>query len=319
MKDRPNRSPWFDTDFVATDDNPFAPHLPPQDYHAHFGFEQAPFDIESDPSLFVLSPRHEEALDKMHRALLARKSISVLTGRAGTGKTLLIQTLLGLAESPWDCAYVFNPAADIQELLTLILNEFGVSAYEMTKAEKLRALYDFVLECRRNGRQPLIAIDDAQRLSVQTLDELRSIANLANPSGLRLQFLLAGNNDFNRLLASPALSDFRERIGARFETRPLTLNQSYRYINQRCLLAGASRVVFPKDVIIRIFSLSRGRPRLINIVCDALLLQTFLNKRRLASVSDVKRVATDLKLPFAPILPRPKPAQGGNRPGGQPQ
>jgi len=64
--------------------------------------------------------------------------------------------------------------------------------------------------------------------------------------------------------------------------------------------------LFERAVVIRIYSLTRGLPRLINTVADALLLQAFLRGGRSVEVEDVRLVSRDLDLSYSPIIKRPE-------------
>jgi len=292
----------------------------PQDYHLHYALKHAPFGIESDTALFVLSEGHEEALDKLHRGLKAHKSLLLVTGAPGTGKTLLLQTLQTLGAEHFDFLPVHPQDLSHTPLSALLLSAAGAEfdAGEANERDRLQnnlRLRNYLQKARTDGRRMVVVIDDAQELSDAQLDELRQWSNLYDHQGTLLQFLLAGHLTLSERLNRPALANLKQRIGCRFKLPALTLNETQRYIAHRCLLAGASRLLFDRAVIIRIYSLTRGLPRLINIVADALLLQAFLRGNRSVDVEDVRLVSRDLDLSYAPIVKRrtPRSKQGFTR------
>jgi len=288
---------------------------PPQDYHLHFGLSQAPFTIEADTALLVLSEGHEQALDKLYRGLLSRKSFLLITGAPGTGKTLLAQTLVRLAAEQCEFLRLFpqdlSPPAEAGEQLSgLILNAAGISTpTTLTAAERNATLRSYLETARSERRHPVIVIDEAQRLTDTQLDALRHWSNLDDHQGCALQFLLIAHNSLAERLNAPALAELKQRFGVRCELPPLSLGGTQRYVAHRCALAGSAEPLFNHGVIIRLYSLTRGLPRLVNLVADALLLQAFLRGGDSVNVDDVRRVRRDLDLHYAPIIPR----QAGKR------
>lgn len=295
----------------------------PQDYHRHYGLTHAPFSIESDTSLFVLSAGHETALDKLYRALLDRKSFLLITGAAGTGKTLLLQTLIRLTAE--QCNFVQIHPEDLgdedrgsDQLSTLLLSAAGVPSptpnRELARrADKNAQLREYLEKQKssKEGKRLVVAIDEAQLLSDRQLESLRCWSNLDNHAGRTLHFVLAGHKSLGRRLNCPQLANLKQRIGMRCELPPLDLLDTQRYIAHRALLAGASEPLFEHSVIIRIYSLTRGLPRMINTVADALLLQAYLRGSRAVTLADVAQVVKDLDLRYAPIINRPDTAVQG--------
>jgi len=297
----------------------------PQDYHLHYGLDYAPFSIESDTSLFVLSTGHEQALDKLYRALLGRKSFLLITGAPGTGKTLMLQTLMGLAAE--HCEFLVIHPEDLnpndpnaEQLSTLALAAARKNAQKSGKSlipqdlsteantsnsEKNALFRDYIREASTDKRHPTIVIDEAQRLSNNALETLRCWSNLDSHDGRAVQFILAGQRSLGARLNTPSLANLKQRIGTRCELPALSLAATQRYITHRCLLAGSDQPIFGQAVIIRIYSLSRGYPRLINLISDALLLQAYLRGGREITLADLVRVSDDMDLSYAPIVPRP--------------
>lgn len=237
----------------------------PQDYHLHYALKQAPFGIESDTALFVLSEGHEEALDKLYRGLLARKSLLLVTGAPGTGKTLLLQTLQTLGVERFDYLHLHPQDRHKTSLGNLLLravasNEDGTEPSERNRLQTNRDLRNYLQKARTDGRRMVVVIDDAQELTDAQLHELRQWSNLDDHNGTLLQFLLAGQRSLAERLNRHKHTNLKHRIGCRFNLPALTLGETQRYIAHRCRLAGASRLLFERAVIIRIYSLTRGLP-----------------------------------------------------------
>jgi|GEM_PF-3313459 len=298
----------------------------PQDYHVHYGLAHAPFSIESDSSLFVLSTPHEQALDKLYRALLGRKSFLLITGAPGTGKTLMLQALMTLAAEhceflvihPEDVKPTDPNAEQLSQLALAAAQQHqertgkslarGDLTLEATSSsfDKNAEFRDYVRKARTDRRHPTIVVDDAQRLSNDALETLRCWSNLDSQEGRAVQFILVGQRSLSARLNTPSLASLKQRIEMRCELPALSLAATQRYIAHRCLLAGSDQPIFSRAVVIRIYSLSGGCPRLINSIADALLLEAYLRGGRDVTMTDVVRVSEDLDLSYSPIVPRPK-------------
>lgn len=282
----------------------------PQDYHLHYGLKHAPFGRQTDAALFVLSAAHEEALDKLYRGLVAGKSITLVTGAPGTGKSLLLQTLQTLFAERFDCFHVhttdLQPAPAKPDVLmsTLLLRAAGVKG--RVQGSDNAELRNYLTKARTDGRRMVVIIDDAHELTDTQLEELRHWSNLNDHTGTSLQFMLAGQDRLSERLNRPTLLNLKQRIGSRARLPALTLNETQHYLAHRCRLAGAPRTLFSQTMVIRIYSLTRGLPRLINTVADALLLQAYLRGSRSVGLEDVRLVSRDFDLDYAPIIPRPK-------------
>lgn len=270
---------------------------PPMDYHEFHGFTQAPFELSPDPALFVMSNAHQDALDRFYRGILSERGFLVLTGEVGTGKTLLLHTIMGLLDKSYHIAYVFHSHLDSADLLELILNEFGVQVPAgANQAMRLKAMSDFLIESRRQGRRPLLIIDEAQNLSPTTLEEMRMISNLETHEGKLLQFVLAGQSELIELLNAPELRQLKQRIAVRSNLMGLTATETSRYIQQRCEMSGAASCPFSRPIILHIYALTLGVPRLINSVCDSLLLNSFLDATHEITVEQLKQLQKELDL-----------------------
>ncbi len=270
---------------------------PPMDYHEFHGLSQAPFELSPDPGLFVMSAAHEDALDRFYRGILSERGFLVLTGEVGTGKTLLLHTIMGLLGDNYQIAYVFHSHLNSADLLELILSEFGVKVpANASQAMRLKAMSSFLIEARRQGIRPVLMIDEAQNLSPTTLEEMRMISNLETYEGKLLQFVLAGQSELVDLLNAPELRQLKQRVSVRANLTGLTASETSRYIQQRCQMSGAQDCLFDRQLILHIYALTLGIPRLINSVCDSLLLNSFLDGTREITLDQLRRLQQELDL-----------------------
>jgi general secretion pathway protein A len=270
-------------------------------YKAFYNLKRSPFEIIPDPFFFFPTPRHNEALAALYHGVRAHKGFAVLTGDIGTGKTLLLRCLLDLLRRNDDVAYayVFNGRLSPFEFLQYIASDFGLPVSGKNKSEILTDLSKYVVTRGLKKLTTVLIVDEAHHLSMEILEEIRLLTNLETTHGKLLQILLVGQPELDIKLDSSELRQLKQRIAHRVQLMPLDPVETEDYIKRRLQLAGADSnacVLFSRDTIQRIYSHSRGIPRLINTICENALITAYA--RQLPSVTPevVEDTAADLRL-----------------------
>ena len=247
-------------------------------YHEFFGLKEPAFSIAVNPRYLYMSQQHREALAHLVYGI-QNGGFVMLTGEVGTGKTTIIRCLLEQLPANTDMAIILNPMASAPELLSTICDELGVSYIddELTIKNLTDALNYFLLENHRKGRKTVLLIDEAQLLKVPVLEQIRLLTNLETTTEKLLQIILVGQPELKKLLARPALRQLSQRITARFHLEALSLAETQAYIAHRLHVAGMSPALrpFPPQIIKKIHEFSGGIPRLINVLCERLLLGAY--------------------------------------------
>lgn len=247
-------------------------------YHAFFGLKEAAFSIAVNPRYLFMSQQHREALAHLLYGI-EQGGFVMLTGEVGTGKTTMIRCLLEQLPENADIAFILNPMANAPELLCTICDELGVSYAESDIGIKALTdvLYEFLLANHSRGRKTILLIDEAQLLRVPVLEQIRLLTNLETTTEKLLQIILVGQPELKALLARPQLRQLSQRITARFHLDALTLQETRSYIAHRLTIAGmpANLKPFSDDIIARVHEFSGGIPRLINVLCERLLLGAY--------------------------------------------
>ncbi|MEQ8262973.1 AAA family ATPase [Pseudohaliea sp.] len=249
-------------------------------YYQYFGLREAPFSIAVNPRYLFMSHRHRDALAHLLYGVGAGGAFIVLTGEVGTGKTTINRALLEQLPDDADIAIVLNPALDAAELLATVCDELGI-AYEREDAASLKALTDrlhrFLLDNHARGRRTVLLIDEAQHLSFPVLEQIRLLTNLETDSEKLLHIILIGQPELAAMLQRPELRQLNQRITARYNLEPLSRGETGAYIRHRLQVAGLGpgTELFPPRVVSAIHRHSRGIPRLINLLCDRMLLGAY--------------------------------------------
>ncbi|HNG59481.1 MAG TPA: AAA family ATPase [Cellvibrionaceae bacterium] len=247
-------------------------------YHSYFGIEEQAFSIAVNPRYLYMSAQHREALAHLLYGVNSGGFV-MLTGEVGTGKTTIIRCLLEQLPKHADVAMIMNPAASARDLLCSICDELGIDYLPDETSLKILTdkLYEFLLTNHSKGRNTIVLIDEAQLLRVSTLEQIRLLTNLESNTQKLLQIILVGQPELNELLAKPALRQLSQRITARYHLRPLSQDETGAYIKHRLQIAGMppGRQPFPEPIIKKVHAISGGIPRLINILCDRMLLGAY--------------------------------------------
>jgi general secretion pathway protein A len=250
-------------------------------YLSFYGLREAPFAPTPDPKFLFQSARHREALAQLIYGVRERKGFIVLTGEIGTGKTTLLRTLLERLNADTPVAYVHNSALNIEGLLEYVLQDWGVKSTANSHAQRLFELNEFLIDQHRKGGTPVLVIDEAQNLSVKTLEAVRMLSNFETTNQKLMQILLVGQPELRDKLDLPELRQLKQRIGLRCHIAPLSAEETRLYIRHRLRIAGAVDAgTFTDGAIQKIADYSGGTPRVINIVCDHCLLSGFADSKK---------------------------------------
>lgn len=267
-------------------------------YNAYFGFAENPFNISPDPEFLYRSPQHEEALANLIYGVRSRKGFIVLSGEVGTGKTTMLECLRDYLESQRiEFAFIFNSRLTPDQFFEMVAYDFDLQCDRKSKTEVLFALNALLLEQAERGRTSALIVDEAHNLDCDVLEEIRLLGNLETRQGKLLQIILAGQPELDRKLDAPNLRQLKQRIVLRCSLNPLTPEECAGYMETRLARAGMpNQRIFPAELMEELYKRSRGIPRLINLLCDNLLVTAFAMEQRSATCEMLDEVCRDLRL-----------------------
>jgi general secretion pathway protein A len=266
-------------------------------YRAFFGFREKPFNLTPDPKFLYLNASYREALAALHYGVVDRKGFVSLIGEAGTGKTTLLRRLLSELPRETRSVLVINPAIGFEEMLRFILTDLGrPPAPGATKLDMLEALNVELLDTLARGGNVVVLIDEAQDLTIPVLEELRLLSNLETAKEKILQLVLAGQPEFDALLARPEIRQLRQRISVSARLRPLARSEVRAYVGARIAAAGGDvRGLFTSWALFRLWWFSGGVPRLVNAACDNALVTAYARGKRTIGWREIGEAMRDLR------------------------
>jgi general secretion pathway protein A len=268
-------------------------------YKNLYQLKKNPFEITPDPAFLFPTGRHNEALASLYYGVTSHRGFVVLTGEVGTGKTLMLRSLLGLLQRRSVAfALIFNPSLSPLEFIRYVAGDFGLPVSGKAKDEIIQLLNRFLLQRHEQRLTTVLVVDEAHHLSREVLEEIRLLTNLETAQQKLLQIVLAGQPELDEKLDSFELRQLKQRIALRCQLEPLALEECRRYIARRLEIAGApsGSSIFSDSAVMTVFRQSKGIPRLINTICENALLAGFAKRSPIITAEIVEGVAKDLRL-----------------------
>jgi general secretion pathway protein A len=273
-------------------------------YNEYFGLKEAPFSIAPDPRYLFMSGQHREALAHLVYGFNSDGGFVMLTGEVGTGKTTVCRCLLEQIPDNTAIAFILNPKLTVPELLATVCDEFGIKYPQDNTSIKVFVdlINAYLLEAHTKNRKAVLLIDEAQNLSAEVLEQLRLLTNLETSQRKLLQIILIGQPELRDKLSEPGLRQLSQRIIARYHLGSLSKKDISAYVSHRLSVAGLRDQLFPAPVINKLYRLTGGVPRLINVVCDRALLGTYAMNKNLVSTATLTKAAHEVFGESRPLI-----------------
>ncbi|MEK6758798.1 MAG: XrtA/PEP-CTERM system-associated ATPase [Deltaproteobacteria bacterium] len=268
-----------------------------EDYKAFFGLLMKPFELVPNPAFLYMSRTHKKALSYLDYGIREGAGFVLLTGEVGCGKTTLVRNLIKQLEDNIILSKVFNTKVSSEQLISMINDDFGLDIKGKDKTALIKDLYDFLIDMLATGKRPVLIIDEAQNLAPELLEEVRMLSNLETDTSKLLQIVLVGQPELRAVLAAPELRQFRQRISVSAHIGNISRDETELYVLHRLSVAGnREAVTFDVQALDLIYRYSRGTPRLVNIICDFVLLTAFADRTRDVSRAMVADIVRDLEM-----------------------
>ncbi len=272
-------------------------HSALKDCYRFLGFEAIPFSITPDTSLFFPSSQYVTVFNQISHACM-NGVLAVLTGEIGLGKTMVIRCVLRKMPPQVKVAYLLNPLLDHHELLRQIYTEFtGITAPADKPYSALHGeLIEHVLQGSANGQRYAVIVDEAHRLSPDSLEMLRLLSNLETEHFKLIGLTLVGQPELNRTLMLGSMRPLRERIGLWLKLRPMNHAECSAYIQHRIKLTHRDgQFAFTPLAQWWIHRLSKGVPRRINLAAERAILLAFAGSTQRVNWSMARQACSEFK------------------------
>lgn len=242
-------------------------------YLDFFGFRERPFSLIPDPDFLFWSSQHRRAYSVLEFGVMSRSPITLVTGGVGCGKTTLLRELLRQFEPRSTVGLISNAQGGRGELIQWVLNALAIP-FEPSQGyvHLFQLLQDFLIEEYAEGRRVVLIFDEAQNLSRESLEELRTLTNINSGKDDVIQLVLVGQPELREMVLDPSLRQLAQRIAASFHLQPMSEGDAAEFIEHRLRTAGGTGKEITRSAIKTIFGITHGVPRLMNQMCDMALL-----------------------------------------------
>jgi type II secretory pathway predicted ATPase ExeA len=266
-------------------------------YTSFYNLKEKPFNLTPSPRFLYLGETHKEALSLLTYGIMERKGFVLLTGEVGTGKTTIVQTLLSNLDSSVKYVSLTNPTLSAKDFLFYVASGFGLKTQFESKGSFLLDFEGFLQTLLHQQQNVLLIVDEAQKLSLSVLEEIRLLSNMETADDKLINIFLVGQPELNQKLRNPECRPLLQRISIRYHINPLNVIETGAYINTRLKSAGARDTkIFSKEVIRAIHKYAQGYPRMINILCDNALLLGYSRGKKRITIEIIKECHNDLQL-----------------------
>jgi type II secretory pathway predicted ATPase ExeA len=265
-------------------------------YNDFYCMRERPFSKTPDPRFLYLSRGHREALARL-QYVAEEREIALLTGEIGCGKTTLSRALMDSLGEEYRFCFIVNPRLGTVEFLRCIARTFSPLPPADDKESLLNQIADAIFMLHNEGISPVLVIDEAQLIPDRELfDEIRLLTNFQLDDRNLLTVILMGQPELRKMLASPLLEPLRQRITMQFHLLPLEIEDVQEYLDCRLEVAGGASGLFLPDAVQRIFELSSGVPRRINLLATNAILEGYGRDVAMIDAAIIDSVATEILL-----------------------
>jgi general secretion pathway protein A len=273
-------------------------------YNDFFGFREQPFNVTPDPHVFYATPSYQRIYNNLVHSIREGKSLSVMIGEVGTGKTTMLRRIMRDLEDSVLFAYFTYTTLPFDDLLNFLCQDLEVPLRQEGQLQTLKALQEFLITLQGQGHTAALLIDEAQNLQESVLEEIRHLLNLTTESKTLLPVILVGQPELERKLAQPAVYQLKQRVTLNCQLDRLKERDVGPFIAYRLQAAECMRDdIFTPEAIQRIAFHSQGVPRLINILCNNALLLGYSISEKTISAETIEEISQDLGLQkTSPVL-----------------
>jgi type II secretory pathway predicted ATPase ExeA len=263
-------------------------------FNDFYRLRERPFSKTPDPRFLYLSKGHREALARL-QYVVEEREMALLTGDIGCGKTTISRALMDSMGDSCRFCFIVNPRLSAVEFLRSIARSLLSVPPEEGKENLLNQITDALFLLHNEGVCPVVIIDEAQLIpDREVFDEIRLLTNFQLDDKNLLSVILMGQPELRTMLADPVFEALRQRITMQFHLAPLDLEESLDYLDHRLGIAGGGGGLFTPDAVQRIYELSGGVPRRINLVATNAILEGFGQDAAMIDAAIVDAVAAEL-------------------------
>jgi general secretion pathway protein A len=260
--------------------------------------ETNPFPVVPDFNAIFMTNQVDIILSEVAHMIHRRRGFMVVTGEVGLGKTTIARRLLhDLSAGGIQTALIFNTFMQGADLIAELNKDFGLQVADKGLSAQMAALNAFLLDQNSQGQNCAIIIDEAQQLTIESLELIRQVSNLETDTDKLVQILLVGQPELEEKLASHEIRQLKSRISLFRRMTQYNLDEVKQYVAFKMQSAGGeSRLKLTDAAYTLLSNLSAGNPRKINMIMDRCLYVAVAYNTRVISRSLLQSMADETEL-----------------------
>ncbi|VAW94905.1 hypothetical protein MNBD_GAMMA22-1677 [hydrothermal vent metagenome] len=235
-------------------------------YLTQYGLRVAPFAQNIEDQFIFLDADRVQHLNMLHHLTQYSDLLLIVTGDTGIGKTSLLSRFEKMADDDWQiCNIEANALMASDQLVRQIFSGFGFESQHSASGDIQQLFLEELSELKHSGAIPILVIDDAHELPLDTLETLFKLADTELHDQRLLRIILFSDPSIEVTLKSSKINHLRERVTHSMELAPFTEEQTEQYIYHRLTVAGLKgNNPIDQKILRRIYRGSDGYPNLIN-------------------------------------------------------
>lgn len=262
-------------------------------YLEFFGLHRHPFRITPEDDFIYMSQQHSRAYVYMSSAIWSSEGFVVISGEIGSGKTTLLKKTIRNLEGDLKLLNISYTNLESKDLFGLILRKAGIKVDDDSKVAMLFQITDYLERMAAEGTPVVLTIDEAQNLTRENLEDIRMLTGMESMGGPSMRVILLGQPELKQSVAS--IPQLAQRVKLFFHLEGLTAAETAEYIDYRLLVSGhGGNKLFDDETVREIHNLSKGIPRLINKLCDGMMMCAYSEDRPFIDPFDLKGIRKDL-------------------------
>ncbi|MGO1501943.1 MAG: ExeA family protein [Marinobacter sp.] len=262
-------------------------------YLDFFGLHRHPFRITPEDDFIYMSQQHSRALVYMSSAIWSSEGFVVISGEIGSGKTTLLKKTIRNLDGNLKLLNISYTNLESRDLFGLILRKAGMKTEGDDKVAMLFQISDYLEKMATAGTPVVLAIDEAQNLTRENLEDVRMLAGMESMGGPSMRVILLGQPELKQaVLDIPQLA---QRVKLFFHLEGLTYAETTEYVEHRLLVSGhGDNKLFDANTLREVHKLSKGIPRLINKLCDGMMMCAYAEDRPFIDPHDLSSIRKDI-------------------------
>jgi general secretion pathway protein A len=269
------------------------------DYLPFFKLADEPYSyLKTNPRYFYNAPQYRYAKAILNDGIVTKSAHLYLTGPYGSGKTTLLRVIEVDLKTDKDNLVYFTYAPrylrSSHSFLKRLCEEMGIKT-ERSYVDMLNNFENQIGVWAREGKTPILLIDEANKLTAPAFDFLHHIMNFVTAHRLLIVVVLAGQEELaSKIRRRPEL---RSRMQA-LAISSLSMEDVAELIRWRWRVASKeprNPLPFEVEAIEEIYRITKGLPRDICTLCDRSLKYAYADDKKTINLDLVITAAKSLK------------------------